>query len=118
MSSCPYCILQYLKPQKVDFEPRNRKKGAGKTGRLERRKKGVREERKRDEVRDFVRKRQLRTEDSESEDNSNDDNSNDDKDSSTDQKETNQLRRLPAVSEKPDIDYLLRRAGDHSMDVM
>ncbi|KAK2158080.1 hypothetical protein NP493_1821g00030 [Ridgeia piscesae] len=66
--------LLYLKPQKVDFEPRNRKKGAGKTGRLERRKKGVREERKRDEVRDFVRKRQLRTEASESEDNDSEDN--------------------------------------------
>ena len=53
-------LLQYLKPQRVDFEPRNRKKGAGKTGRLERRKKGVREERTRDEVKDFVRNKKLR----------------------------------------------------------
>lgn len=36
-----------MKPIKIDFEPRHRMKGKGKSGKVEKRKQGVKEERKR-----------------------------------------------------------------------
>jgi U3 small nucleolar RNA-associated protein 7 len=50
--------LMWIKPQKVDFEPRHRKKGRSKAGKHEKRRQGVIEERKRDDIRRSVIARQ------------------------------------------------------------
>ena len=46
--------LQYLKPQKVDFEPRYKKKGRSKATKLEQRKQGVQYEHKQKQIREFA----------------------------------------------------------------
>lgn len=42
--------LQFMKPKKVFFEPRNRMKGKNKAGKRQQRKQGVKEERKKEMI--------------------------------------------------------------------
>jgi hypothetical protein len=51
-------ILQWIKPKKIDFEPRHRKKGRSKAGKHEKRKQGFIGEQKRDDIRRNVKQRQ------------------------------------------------------------
>ncbi len=56
-----HCILfQYVKPDTVSLEPRRRKRGASKTGRHEKRKKGMKEELKRKAVKEAIQDKQHR----------------------------------------------------------
>ena len=58
-SSHGWCLfLQFVKPQKVDFEPRYKKKGRSKTGKKEQRKQGVKMDRKRQQIRQDMREKQ------------------------------------------------------------
>lgn len=50
--------LQWIKPKKIEFEPRHKKKGRSKAGKHEKRKQGVVGERKRDDIRRSVKQRQ------------------------------------------------------------
>lgn len=50
--------MKYLKPDKIDFTPRNKMKGSSSASKLVQRKKGVQEEHMRAAVRNIVRTKQ------------------------------------------------------------
>ncbi|XP_064649385.1 WD repeat-containing protein 46-like [Lineus longissimus] len=50
--------LLYLKPKKVDFEPRYKKKGKSKAGRVENRKRGVQFEKKKEHIKQVMKEKQ------------------------------------------------------------
>ena len=55
---CVFVYFQFLlKPEKVDFRPKFRKKGANKAGRFEQRKQGVRALKKKDTIETLKKKR-------------------------------------------------------------
>ena len=45
--------LSYLKPEKIEFQPKHKTKGKNKAGKLEKRKKGVIEERKKEKYKEI-----------------------------------------------------------------
>jgi len=51
------CVWQWVKPKKIDFEPRRRKKGRNRAGKREQRKQGVIGERKRADVKRSIQQR-------------------------------------------------------------
>ena len=61
--------LQWIKPKKVDFEPRHRKKGRSKTGKHEKRKQGFIGEQKRSDIRHSIKQRQIQSRTNEQESN-------------------------------------------------
>lgn len=52
-------LFQWLKPRTIDFEPKYKKKGKSKGEKLVQRKKGVIEERKRDQIKEIVREKEV-----------------------------------------------------------
>ena len=54
----PSSFFQWVKPQTIDFDPRYKKKGKSKTGKIEKRKQGVKFEHKRDQVKEMAQKAQ------------------------------------------------------------
>ena len=59
-SLCYLCPVdfQFLKPQKVEFEPRYKKKGKSKATKLEQRKQGVQYEHKQKQIREFAHRKE------------------------------------------------------------
>lgn len=51
------CVCKWVKPRKIEFEPRHRKKGRSRAGKREQRRQGVINERKRADIRHSVQQR-------------------------------------------------------------
>ena len=51
-------LLQWVKPQDIDFDPKYKKKGRSKTGKIEKRKQGVKFEHKRQQIKEIAKKAQ------------------------------------------------------------
>ena len=56
LSSC--FSPQWIKPQDIDFDPKYKKKGRSKTGKIEKRKQGVRFEHRREQIKELNEKKE------------------------------------------------------------